>query len=93
MSSASAIIFAKCDGLFCVHVRASCYTTLFRVSLSGVGFRYVGLAQKISKAAKGQASWVPMFSPFFTTFFLSYIIIYVCFFITSARFLRFGSRI
>ena len=48
ISSAFAIIFADCHGLSCLHVRASSYTALFRVSLSGVGLRCVGLAQKIS---------------------------------------------
>ena len=48
ISSAFAIIFVDCHGLSCVHVRASSYTALFRVSLSGVGLRCVGLAQKIS---------------------------------------------
>ena len=37
ISSAFAIIFAACHGLSCVHVRASWYTALFRVSLRGVG--------------------------------------------------------
>ena len=46
--SAFAIIFANCHGLSCVHVRASSYTALFRVSLRGVGHKCVGLAQKIS---------------------------------------------
>ena len=44
ISSVFDIIFADCHGL----VRASSYTALFRVSLSGVGLRCVGLAQKIS---------------------------------------------
>ena len=48
ISFAFAIIFADCHGLSCVHVRASSYTGLFRVSLGGVGLRCVGLAQKIS---------------------------------------------
>ena len=48
ISSTFAIIFADCHGLSCVHVRASSYTALFRVSLGGVGLRCVGLAQKIS---------------------------------------------
>ena len=48
ISSAFAFLFADCHGLSCVHVRDSLYTALFRVSLSGVGLRCVGLAQKIS---------------------------------------------
>ena len=48
MSSTFATIFADCHGLSCVHVRASSYTALFRVSLGGVGLKCVGLAQKIS---------------------------------------------
>ena len=48
ISSVFAIIFADCHGLSCVHVRASSYTALFRVSLRGVGHKCVGLAQKIS---------------------------------------------
>ena len=64
-----------------MHVRASCYTTLFRVSLSGVGFRCVGLAQKISKAAKGQATRVPVFSPFFLFLILfSFLHYHICMF-------------
>ena len=51
LSSAFAIIFAECRGL-CVHLRASWYTALFRVSLLGVGLRCVGLAQKISTRCK-----------------------------------------
>ena len=48
ISSAFAIIFADCHGLSCVHVRASSYTGLFRVSLAGVRLMCVGLVQKIS---------------------------------------------
>ena len=48
ISFAFDIIFADCHGLSWVHVRASSYTALFRVSLSRVGLRCVGLAQKIS---------------------------------------------
>ena len=51
LSSAFAIIFAECRGLY-VHLRASWYTALFRVSLLGVGLRCVGLAQKISARCK-----------------------------------------
>ena len=60
---AFAIIFADCHGLSCVHVRASSYRTLFRVSLGGVGLRCVGLAEKIS-ARCNTGSYV--FSFFFT---------------------------
>ena len=52
MSSASAIIFAECHGPSCVCVQGIWYTALFRVSLRGVGLRYVGLAQKISARCK-----------------------------------------
>ena len=48
ISSAFAFLFADCHGLSCVHVRDSSYTALFRVPLSGVGPRCLGLAQKIS---------------------------------------------
>ena len=48
ISSTFAVIFADCHGVPCVHVRASSYTALFRVSLAGVGLRCIGLAQKIS---------------------------------------------
>ena len=41
ISSAFAIIFAACHGLSCVHVRASWYTALFRVSLRGVWLKCV----------------------------------------------------
>ena len=40
------------NGLSCVHVRVSWYTAIFRVSLRGLGFRYVDLAQKISARSK-----------------------------------------
>ena len=66
MSSAFAIIFADCHGLSCVHVRASSYTGLFRVSLAGVGLMCVGLVQKIS-ACCNTGSYV--FSFFFICFF------------------------
>ena len=66
-SSAFAIIFADCHGLSCVHVRASSYTALFRVSLIGVGLRCVGLAQKIS-ARCNTGSYV--FSFFFICIFI-----------------------
>ena len=67
ISSAFAIIFADCHGLSCVHVRASSYTGLFRVSLGGVGLRCVGLAQKIS-ARCNTGSYV--FSFFFIWIFI-----------------------
>ena len=67
ISSVFAIISADCHGLSCVHVRASSYTALFRVSLSGVGLRCVGLAQKIS-ARCNTASYV--FSFFFIWIFI-----------------------
>ena len=61
ISSAFTIIFADCHGLSCVHVRASSYTALFRVSLRGVGLKCVGLAQKIS-ARCNTSSYVFSFS-------------------------------
>ena len=67
ISSAFAIIFADCHGLSCVHVRASSYTGLFRVSLGGVGLRCVGLVQKIS-ARCNTGSYV--FSFFFIFIFI-----------------------
>ena len=67
ISFAFAIIFADCHGLSCVHVRASSYTGLFRVSLGGVGLRCVGLARKIS-ARCNTGSYV--FSFFFIWIFI-----------------------
>ena len=64
-----------------MHVRASCYTTLFRVSLSGVGFRCVGLAQKISvccKRASNMGSYV--FSLFFFLILFSFLYYHICMF-------------
>ena len=94
LSSAFAIIFVERHGLSCVHVRASWYTLLFRVSLLGVGLRCVGLAQKISarcKRASNTGSY--LFSFFFICIFiqplaLSYM---YAFLMPSARSLRFGS--
>ena len=40
------------NGLSGVHMRASCYTAIFRVSSRGLGFRCVDLAQKISARSK-----------------------------------------
>ena len=62
ISSAFAIIFADCHGLSWVHVRASSFTALFRVSLGRVGLRCVGLAHAATR--------VPMFSPFSLFVFL-----------------------
>ena len=76
-SSAFTIIFADCHGLSCVHVRASSYTALFRVSLRGVGLRCVGLAQKMS-ARCNTGSYV--FSFFFVCFLFSSLHYYVCMF-------------
>ena len=50
-----------------MHVRASSYTGLFRVSLGGVGLRCVGLVQKIS-ARCNTGSYV--FSFFFIFIFI-----------------------
>ena len=70
ISSTFVIIFADCHGLSCVHVRASSYTALFRVSLGGVGLRCVGLAQKIS-ARCNTGSYV--FSFFFICIFILFL--------------------
>ena len=70
ISSAFAIIFADCHGLSWVHVRASSYTALFRVSLGRVGLRCVGLAQKIS-ARCNTGSYV--FSFFFICIFILFL--------------------
>ena len=93
ISFAFAIIFADCHGLSCVHVRASSYTGLFRVSLGGVGLRCVGLAQKIS-ARCNTGSYV--FSFFFICIFILFLALshlHVFFLIPSARSLRFGRRL
>ena len=92
ISSAFAIIFADCHGLSCVHVRASSYTALFRVSLRGVGHKCVGLAQKISARCN---TGFYVFSFFFICIFILLLALshmYV-FFNPSARSLRFGSRL
>ena len=92
ISSAFATIFADCHGLSCVHVRASSYTALFQVSLSGVGLKCVGLAQKISARCN---TGFYVFSFFFICIFILLLALshmYV-FFIPSARSLRFGSRL
>ena len=87
MSSASAIIFAECRGPSCVCVQGIWYTALFRVSLRGVGLRYVGLAQKISarcKRASNRGSYGFLWFFFFLNlhfYSLSCIITHVCFFL------------
>ena len=90
ISSTFALIFADCHGLSCVHVQASSYTALFRVSLRGVGPKCVGLARKISARCTG----FPCFPLFLCIFilFLALSHIYVIL-IPSARSLRFGSRL
>ena len=70
ISSAFTIIFADCHGLSCVHVRASSYTALIRVSLGGVRLKCVGLAQKIS-ARFNMGSYV--FSFFFICIFILFL--------------------
>ena len=70
ISFAFDIIFADCHGLSWVHVRASSYTALFRVSLGSVGLRCVGLAQKIS-ARCNTGSYV--FSFFFICIFILFL--------------------
>ena len=91
ISSAFAIIFTDCHGLSCVHVRASSYTALFRVSLGGVRLKCVGLAQKIS-ARFNMGSYVLSF--FFICILILFLVLsHINFFIPSARSLRFGSRL
>ena len=69
--------FADYHGLSCVHVRASSYTALFRVSLGGVGLRCVSLAQKIS-ARCNTGSYV--FSFFFICIFIIFFaLLHICF--------------
>ena len=70
ISSAFAITFADCHGLSCVHVRASSYTALIRVSLGGVRLKCVGLAQKIS-ARFNMGSYI--FSFFFICIFILFL--------------------
>ena len=92
ISSVFAIIYADCHGLSCVHVRASSYTALFRVSLRGVGLRCVGLAQKISARCSTGSN---VFSFFFICIFILFLALshMYLFFIPSARSLRFESRL
>ena len=96
ISSASAIIFAECHGPSCVYVWGSWYIALSLVSLSGVGLRCVGLAQKISARCK-RASNTGSYGFFFfliCIFILSLALSHMyVFFIPSARSLRFGSRL
>ena len=94
--SASAIIFAECHGLFCLYVRASWCTALFRVSLHGVRLRCVGLAKKTSARCKRAGKTGScVFSFFFICIFiLSLALSHMYdFLIPSARSLRFGSRL
>ena len=70
ISFAFDIIFADCQGLSWVHVRASSCAALFRVSLGRVGPRCVGLAQKIS-ARCNTGSYV--FSFFFICIFILFL--------------------
>ena len=80
-------------GFYRVHVRASWYKALFPVSLCCVGFRCIGLAQKISARCKrpnNTGSYVFFFF-FIFVFFLALSYMYVL--IPSVRSLRFGSRI
>ena len=82
------------NGLFCVHVRAGWYTTIFRVSFRGLGFRCVDLAQKISarsKRASNTGSYV--FTSFFICILFSFLHYHLCmFFLFPARSPRFGNR-
>ena len=91
ISSTFTIIFADCHGLSCVHVQASSYTALFRVSLRGVGPKCVGLARKISARCNTGSHVFPFFLCIFILFLaLSHIYVIL---IPSARSLRFGSRL
>ena len=84
--------FAECHGLSCVYVRGSWYTALSRVSLSGVGLRCVGLAQKIFARCK-RASNTGSYGFFFSLiciFILSLTLSHLYVFFYS---LRFGSRL
>ena len=68
ISSTFTIIFADCHGLSCVHVQASSYTALFRVSLRGVGSKCVGLARKISARCNTGSHVFPFFFVFLFSF-------------------------
>ena len=68
ISSTFALIFADCHGLSCVHVQASSYTALFRVSLRGVGPKCVGLARKISARCNTGSHVFPFFFVFLFSF-------------------------
>ena len=80
-------------GFYRVHVRASWYKALFPVSLCCVGFRCIGLAQKISTRCKrpNNTGSYAFFFFFIFVFFLALSYMYVL--IPSARSLRFGCRI
>ena len=92
ISSAFAIIFADYHGLSCVHVWASWYTALFRVSLHGVELKCVGLAQKISARFKS-GSYVSPFSLFAFLFSFLHYQKGMFFLISSTRSHRFESRL
>ena len=68
ISSTFALSFADCHGLSCVHVQASSYTALFRVSLRGVGPKCVGLARKISARCNTGSHVFPFFFVFLFSF-------------------------
>ena len=92
ISSAFAIIFADCYGLSCVHVRASSYTALFRVSLRAIGLRVSSFGSKdICTLQHGFLCFLLFLYLYFHS--LACIITHLCFFIPSARSLRFGSRL
>ena len=74
---------AEFHGLSCVHVQASWYSALLRVSLCGVGFRCVGVLKRFVHAGKGQATRAPMFSPcylFIVVFLFSFLYCRACIF-------------
>ena len=68
ISSTFTIIFADCHGLSRVHVQASSYTALFRVSLRVVGPKCVGLARKISARCNTGSHVFPFFFVFLFSF-------------------------
>ena len=91
ISSVFAIISADCHGLSCVHVRASSYTALFRVSLHAIGLRVSRFGSKdICTLQHGFLCFLLFLHLDFHS--LACIITHLCFFIPSARSLRFGSR-
>ena len=86
------LFFADCCGFSCVHVRASSYTALFRVSLHAIGLRVSRFCSKdICTLQHGFLCFLLFLYLYFHS--LACIITHLCFFIPSARSLRFGSRL